>query len=116
MSYNEIYDLGGKYMVFENFKTLKELYDRLAPALKSKVKELKAKGYSFLTEKDLWDYLKNNKWNTETDLTLYDLVSEIFYIEETDLVRYLSLINRIELKETDSFSALNKTNEEDTIL
>ena len=91
-------------MVSENFKNLK-----------SKRKELKEKGYTFLTDKDLWDYLKNTKWCNESDLTLYDIVNDIFYLDEKDLLRYLRLTNEEEIfiKNEDQILPMN---EEDTIL
>ena len=103
-------------MVSENFKNLKELYLRIAPALKSKVKELKGKGYSFITEKDLWNYLKNTKWCNELDLTLYDIVNDIFYIEEKELLSYLAPINRLETNILEDEDMKIQINEEDTIL
>ncbi len=102
-------------MVSENFKSLKDLYVRITPALKSKRRELNQKGYSFLTDRDLWDYLKNTKWCNESDLTLYDIVNDIFYLEEKDLLRYLNQTKEKEevLFEEDTILPIAK---EDTIL
>ena len=44
------------------FKSLNELYERIRPALKSKVRELKKKGYDYIHEEDIWNYLKNYKF------------------------------------------------------
>ena len=43
------------------FKSAKELYDRVLPALYSKVKEVRNLGFKYITEKDIWNYLKINK-------------------------------------------------------
>lgn len=76
-------------MVNENFGTLKDLYERVLPALKSKVKELENNHISFVTEKDVWDCLRKNKWNGETDLTLYDIVNDILFIEEKEILDFM---------------------------
>ena len=54
------------------FNNLQELKTRITPALKTKVKELN----SFITEEDIWKYLKT-KWKTSTNLTLYDIINDI---------------------------------------
>ena len=60
------------------FENAKELYDRLVPALKSKVAELKRDGYSYLSTDDVWNYLIENKWKNSTNLALCEMVSDIF--------------------------------------
>lgn len=60
------------------FKSASELYERLIPALKSKVAELKRTGYDYLTTEDVWNYLKENKWQDSKDLALHEMVSDIF--------------------------------------
>ena len=100
-------------MVADNFKSLKDLYQRIYPALKSKTEELKGKGYTFLTEQDLWEYLIKTKWHDEENLTLYDLVNDILYIEEAELLRFLSPVNR---KEEIILEEEPENKSEDTIL
>lgn len=85
-------------MVNENFGTLKDLYERVLPALRSKVKELKNNRFSFVTEKDVWDCLRKNKWNGESDLTLYDIVNDILFLEEKEILNYMNLKNQMEIK------------------
>ncbi len=60
------------------FNSVEELYERLKPALRSKLAELKREGYYYLTIKDIWNYLKENKWNESKNLSLSDMVSDIF--------------------------------------
>lgn len=100
-------------MVSENFKTLKELYIRVLPALKSKVKELKTKNIFYITEEDIWQFLKTRKWHTKSDLTLYDIVNDILFLEETELINYINKLPKIE-KINESIE--EKRKEEDTIL
>lgn len=102
-------------MVNENFGTLKDLYERVLPALKSKVKELKRNHLSFVTEKDVWDCLRKNKWNGETDLTLYDIVNDILFIEEKDLLDFMHFKQALHV-EYEAPQKQEKTEESDTIL
>lgn len=60
------------------FNSAEELYERLKPALKSKVSELARDGYSYLTTDDLWNYLKEKKWINSVNLELSEMVSDIF--------------------------------------
>ena len=60
------------------FNTAEELYTRLKPALESKVSELTRDGYDYLTTEDVWNYLKENKWYSSTNLSLYEMVNDIF--------------------------------------
>ena len=68
----------------EEFKTLDELYNRVLPALKSKVSKLNKSNYE-ITEKELWNYLSINKWKNSSNLTLFDIVDDIINIKITDL-------------------------------
>lgn len=60
------------------FNSANELYERLKPALKSKIAELKRDGYTYLTEEDVWNYLKEKKWQNSKNLALNEMVSDIF--------------------------------------
>lgn len=95
-------------MVSENFKTLKDLYIRVLPALKSKVKELKDKNILFVTEEDIWNYLKNNEWDSKTDLTLFDVVNDILFLKDEIIINYL---NKLKYNKTSP----NKKEEEDIL-
>lgn len=70
------------------FKTLKELYMRLKPALRSKVKELHKKGYHYIHEEDVWNFLKNYKWTSARDLDLGVMVNDIFGVNDEELNEY----------------------------
>lgn len=77
-------------MVDEKFNSITELYRRVLPALRSKKKELTINKLPFITEKDIWDYLRDYKWNKETNLTLFDIVNDILTVKESDLVEYMN--------------------------
>lgn len=73
------------------FKSAIELYNRVLPALYSKVKELNGLGIKHITEKDIWIYLVNNDWKTKSNLELSDLISDILYCDNDKLNEYVSL-------------------------
>ncbi len=73
------------------FKSAIELYNRVLPALYSKVKELNGLGIKHITEKDIWIYLVNNDWKTKTNLELSDLISDILYCDNDKLNEYISI-------------------------
>lgn len=102
-------------MVTENFGTLIDLYNRVLPALKSKVKELKQNHITFVTEKDVWDCLRKTKWNGESDLTLYDIVNDILFVDEKEVVNYLNYINKKQVENREEKRQEMRV-EEDTIL
>lgn len=84
------------------FKTAKELYDRVLPALYSKVRELKSSGFKFVTEKDIWNYLVSNDWKTRKDLQLCDLINDILYADNYRINDFV--MSKLEMlkKDTDS--------------
>ena len=42
------------------FSSVEELYNRLKPALRTKLSELSEYGYGYLKIEDIWNYLKIN--------------------------------------------------------
>lgn len=99
-------------MVTENFKTIQELFQHVMPALKSKVKELKSYKIVFITEKDVWEFLKNTKWYREVDLTLFDIVNDILLVNEKEILHYIST----KRKKEEAMETIQNIIEEDTIL
>ena len=63
-------------MDFE-FSSKEELYQRVSPALRAKVMELKRLGYPYIKEVDIWNYLIETKWCKGHDLMLSDIVNDI---------------------------------------
>ena len=81
------------------FNNINELKDRLMPALRSKLKELHLNKMKYITEDDVWQYLKENKWNNEEGLTLSMMVDDILNINNyiiDDYVRERIINERIE--------------------
>lgn len=59
-----------------NFSNLKELKQRLMPALRNRKRELKTKNIS-ITEDELWDYFAENYWKNAINLSLSRMVDDI---------------------------------------
>ncbi len=60
-----------------NFNSLKELYDRLLPALRTKKEEMRRCGINYIKEEDIWNYFKETKWKKSTNLSLYQMVTDV---------------------------------------
>ncbi len=71
------------------FKSLEELYNRLSYAIDTKVNELKLNGITYISNKDIWNYLKDNKWNKTTNLTLSQCVDDILNTNELEYRKYI---------------------------
>ena len=72
-----------------NFSSEEELYKRLLPALRTKKTELNRHGYKYINEKDIYNYLKINKWTKSTNLTLYDMVDGILNTDNLLIDAYI---------------------------
>ena len=70
------------------FTNLKELYERLLPALRNKKDELNKLGYKDIDEMDIWNYLKEKRWKNAYNLFLYQMVDDIFNVDNVLLVDY----------------------------
>lgn len=83
------------------FKSLKELYSRVKPALYSKQKEIQRLGLKYVNEKDIWNYLVENVWTSKKDLELHELISDILHVDNYKINDYV--MNKIaKLKENDT--------------
>ncbi len=64
------------------FKSAKELYERVIPALRTKKRLLLKKGIK-ASENDIFEYLVKEKWSKGINLTLSDIVSDIINVEDS---------------------------------
>jgi len=71
------------------FKSASELYDRLKPALTTKVEEMRRNGYLYIKEEDVWNYLKEVKWVKSVNLELYQMVSDVLNSDDVSIDNYL---------------------------
>lgn len=82
------------------FKTAEELYNRVLPALRSKANEFKRDHISYVSEKDIWNYLSKTEWRKKQDLEFYELVDSILNLTIADMEKYLiEKINKSEKNE-----------------
>lgn len=90
-----------------SFSSLKELYNRVLPALYSKSKELYNLGFNYINEKDIWNYLVESKWSNRVNLELHELISDIIHCDNYVLKDYV--VNKLnKLKEKEEISNINK--------
>lgn len=71
------------------FGSLKELYNRIKPALETKVSEMRRVGYSYIKEEDIWNYLKEVKWKKASDLSLHEMINDILNTDNVLIDSYL---------------------------
>ena len=76
-------------MFTEQFKSVPELYRRVMPALKTRHRELERKKLGFITEQDIWNYLRRAKWARDAELTLFDVVDDILNVPDENLLEYI---------------------------
>lgn len=71
------------------FQSLKELYERIGPALRTKKREMIREGYTYIKEEDIWNYLKEIKWKNSKNLTLFDMVEDVLHTDSMVIDAYL---------------------------
>lgn len=71
------------------YKSQKELYHNLIPALNVKLRLLKNNDYTNISRVDIWNYLKVSKWRNSIDLTLADMVNDIIHVDNKEIDIYL---------------------------
>lgn len=59
------------------FKTEQDLYNRLKPALVSKKEECRRQRMDYISEADIWNYLKNTTWQRTNNLSLATMANDI---------------------------------------
>ena len=69
------------------FNSLAELKERVAPALYTKLKELKSQNYKYVTIDDIWNFLIKD-WKKGKNLTLYDIINDILNLNNEDIEEY----------------------------
>lgn len=76
------------------FNNLDELYNRVKPALYSKVMEFKRNNITYIKEVDIWNYLSITAWKSADSLSLSDMVNSIMALREEDMKTYVHDILR----------------------
>lgn len=71
------------------FQSIKELYNRLLPALRTKKIEMNRVGINYVQEEDIWNYLKEIKWKKANNLSLYEMVNDVLNTDNSLIENYL---------------------------
>lgn len=71
------------------YRSQKELYLSLIPALNVKLRLLKNSDYANINKIDIWNYLKISKWRNSVDLTISEMVNDIIHADNKDIDIYL---------------------------
>jgi len=71
------------------YRSQKELYLNLIPALNVKIKLLRRSNYKDITREDVWNYLRDNKWKYSVDLTLADMVQDIIHVDNLEISSFI---------------------------
>ncbi len=75
-------------MIMYEYKSQKELYLTLIPAMNVKLKLLKRCKCTDITKEEIWNYLKENKWRNSVDLTLADMVQDIIHTDNQEFISF----------------------------
>lgn len=73
------------------FNSEQDLYQKLAPVLNIKVRDLKTKTNIDFKENDIWNFLRENKWKNTEGLSLSMMVQDILYIKFQDILKYITI-------------------------
>ena len=71
------------------FQSVKQLYNRLIPALRTKKAEMIRIGINYVNEEDIWNYLKEIKWKKANNLSLYDMVNDVLNTDSSLIEFYI---------------------------
>ena len=71
------------------FKNIKELYERVTPALKSKVRELRKNKITYIKEVDVWNCLIELYWKNQKGLVLSEVVDDILNTDNSIIEDYM---------------------------
>ena len=71
------------------FTSAVDLYNRVKPALKTKLKELKRKELDYIRMEDICNYLIKNKWMSANGLDLCDVVNDILNVDNSKIDEYV---------------------------
>ncbi|MFJ7979427.1 post-transcriptional regulator [Lysinibacillus xylanilyticus] len=83
-----------------------QLFEKIRPAIDSKMEEFKHYQYDAITAEELWRFCIEKKWRKKNieQLRLYEIISTIFSVSPSDIVSF----NQVEfLQSNDWFTDLN---------
>lgn len=71
------------------FSSVLDLKAHIKPALDSKVKELQRKNINYVSQDDIFEYLRNMVWPLKSNLTLYNIVDDILNTDNETFCNYV---------------------------
>ncbi|MEY9975346.1 post-transcriptional regulator [Lysinibacillus sp. RC79] len=83
-----------------------QLFEKIRPAIDSKIEEFKHYQYDAITAEELWRYCVEKKWRRKNidQLRLHEIIATIFAVSPSDIVSF----NQVEfLQNNDWFTELN---------
>jgi len=83
-----------------------QLFEKIRPAIDSKMAEFKHYQYDAITAEELWRFCVEKKWRRKNidQLRLHEIISTIFSVSPSDIVSF----NQVEfLQSSDWFTELN---------
>lgn len=73
------------------FNNVEDLYKRVKPALRSKVRELNRKNVSYVKEEDIWNFLIEDRWKKTKGLELNEIVDDILNVDNSRVMSYVQV-------------------------
>lgn len=71
------------------FTSVLDLKARVKPALDTKVKEMQIKNIKYVSQDDIFEYLRNNVWPLKNNLALYMIVDDILNTDNEVFCNYV---------------------------
>jgi len=84
----------------------KQLFEKIRPAIDSKMEEFKYYQYNAITAEELWRYCVEKKWRRKNieQLRIHEIIATIFAVSPSDIVSF----NQVEfLQSNDWFTEVN---------
>ncbi len=83
----------------DEYRSQEELFRGLIPAMNVKLRLFLNTDYHYITKEDIWNYLKEKKWQSSIGLTLGEMVNDIIHVEGKEIDCYLKNKLKNEKKE-----------------
>ncbi|KOP72490.1 hypothetical protein AMS59_16345 [Lysinibacillus sp. FJAT-14745] len=83
-----------------------QLFEKIRPAIDSKIEEFKHYQYDAITAEELWRYCVEKKWRRKNidQLRLHEIIATIFAVSPSDIVSF----NQVEFLQSNNwFTELN---------
>ena len=70
------------------YSNIQELYNALIPAFNVKLRMFSKSDFKNIKRKDIWNFLKDNKWINSVNLTISEMVSDIINVDGYKVLQY----------------------------